>query len=349
MSDNQDGGFTMYRFIPSFLSGMPVKPGRPIVGVRSGVPVSPVIPVSPNVQFVDPSNGRPIHVPPPNLPTSRVYNDGNLAVTISGLSTDVNRAMDILRQYSNNVVNNAGNNTVNNIPINNNVTFTNQTPVKGSINLGPGLIYSGSGILIFENTGMPQNPSVLLFKSARTGQYADLGGSMNIQDTAVNALSRNAMREAVEESAGMIRFTEGLNLTHAIDNNFNDTKYRTFNIYLNQQIPNVENVYNSNRQILNSSQGGVVNAHGLFETNAVARFPYSNLLACANTVYGNNSMCQDINGVQQPVNARVLDTIRMIRDQNQLPTIMSNARSILGPQSIKIPNSANSITNFVIN
>lgn len=112
------------------------------------------------------------------------------------------------------------NNLYNNINNSNNIYKISRNPLSNQHELEYYLngnlykTYSGAGIMIFENDFMNlynsrRGPVVLLFRSAHTGRFEELGGSIDSKDFAhEKTLPNTAIREAYEESSLLFKFSD---------------------------------------------------------------------------------------------------------------------------------------------
>jgi len=141
--------------------------------------------------------------------------------------------------------------------------------------------FSGAGIILIE---MYKNkPTVILFKSKRKEGvfYEGLGGGVDKKDLYnLCPLAATAIREAFEESMGLVYFPDVLKIIRKVDNldrhidiKYKNNYYRAYIIAIESNIIN-ENDYNHNNKILLKNTISSVYK----ETTAIGKFYIDDLI-----------------------------------------------------------------------
>lgn len=140
--------------------------------------------------------------------------------------------------------------------------------------------FTGSGIILveeFTNKRGRREPAVILFRNIRMNMYGDLGGYLDYEDTLEKyPLAEGSIREAYEESRGLVDITDAKHIIKKIGNinPYIDTKqYRCHFVGIKSGL-----LYNSdfkkNMRLLDAARV----SRSYKETNDVARFYVSDLV-----------------------------------------------------------------------
>jgi hypothetical protein len=210
-------------------------------------------------------------------------------------------------------------------------------------NNGTSTYYSGSGIMLFEqsyNNGSGKNqPAVILFRRAigNSQMYEELGGEVDNSDFSGEAtLEVAAKREAKEESCGLFKFdsitlkrpVSGINMY--TDASYNGANYRCFAVGIGS-IPRLESYYRMNRNQLTSNNA----PRHWTETDDVQRFYLSDLATSIAANNGGDLLCSDANGVNRTIRGRAKVVLKDMLNG------YSTGNNCIAKMAINYPNTTN--------
>lgn len=189
--------------------------------------------------------------------------------------------------------------------------------------------YSGSGIMIFErkykNLNGREEVAVILFRSSLTGEYEELGGSIDGNDyTGGNdTLINTAKREVKEESYNLFNFdrVDIANMYRGINKNMNVEKnvikgipgemYECYAICLaeNQNNDEWKQMYEYNKILINNNR---LSTSCWKETNDMQRFFLSDYMSCVGiNPYGPITIV-DSEGIVRTISGRTRTCLNMM-------------------------------------
>jgi len=214
--------------------------------------------------------------------------------------------------------------------------------------------YSGSGIMVFERlyrsqTTGREEPAVILFRSSLTGEYEELGGSIDpIDFSGENTLLRTAKREAKEESCGLFDF-DRVDITSLyggigrnIDREAAGEIYRCYAICLaeNQGNDQWQRMYDYNRMKINMTPA----PSSWKETNDMRRFFLSDLVNCISSGTRGSITTTDAEGYPRTITGRTKAVLKsmlqgyMFTGMSVVDAALSNARSVVNTKNSVIDN-----------
>lgn len=211
--------------------------------------------------------------------------------------------------------------------------------------------YSGSGIMIFErkykNLNGREELAVILFRSSLTGEYEELGGSIDVSDWADhNTLINTAKREVKEESYNLFNFdrVDIANMYRGINKNMtvekNVTKgipgeiYQCYAICLaeNQNNNEWKQMYEYNKILINNNR---LSTSCWRETNDMERFFLSDFMSCSGiNVQGPITMA-DSEGVVRSISGRTRTCLNMmlkdytVTGNSIIDVVINSARTVV--------------------
>lgn len=214
--------------------------------------------------------------------------------------------------------------------------------------------YSGAGIMLLERlyksqTNGREEPSVILFRSTLTGEYEELGGSIDASDFAgENTLLRTAKREAKEESCNLFNLDRvdissmygGINRN--IDREVDREIYRCYAVCLaeNQGNDQWKRMYDYNRVKINATP-----AHNSWkETNDMRRFFLSDLMSCISMGTRGSITIADAEGIVRTIVGRTKACLKlmlhgyMFTGRSVIDMALSNARSVVNVKNDVLDN-----------
>ena len=185
--------------------------------------------------------------------------------------------------------------------------------------------YSGSGILpLVHSQG---NHYFVLFKSAKSEFYEELGGKLDINiKNDKNILWENAIKEATEESAYLFDFTKIKEPESyvEIESNITNSWYRMYVVYFDlQSIYDVNSLirsYMGNKSKLNSNNNSFDKSY--FETNDISFVAWNELYNITmdklneSANYVKSFQCKDHNGSIIRVRGRTIKAIFNMRSNS---------------------------------
>jgi hypothetical protein len=192
----------------------------------------------------------------------------------------------------------------------------------------PGVLYSGSGILLIEASKRPDgsyNLTTLLFRSSTTGTYEELGGEIDSKlHLSEQTLQENAKKEASEESVMLFDFS-GINLERSAMgvNLFIDVKdsngmnYRCYLVCLNQTYSSLESAFLVNKRNISA----FTTDSAFAETDSINRFYLRNLRDCLRVSPTEDSLtCNDWIGNSVAIRGR---TKKILKELMMTPTLLT--------------------------
>lgn len=180
--------------------------------------------------------------------------------------------------------------------------------------------YSGSGILLFELYN--NRPTIILFKSSERDVYEDLGGGLDYDDLIMkNPLKSAAIREAFEESRGLINITDPKYIKYYVDGNFGSKHYRSYLLRINSNSL-IDNYYNNKKIIDNNKKI----KHTMKETTDISRFYIDDLIkdGILESVTGLNFTAFDINHKTKKIYTRTVDIIKLAIKDDIIKNVIDN-------------------------
>jgi len=171
--------------------------------------------------------------------------------------------------------------------------------------------YSGAGVILCE---VYENElSVILFRSSERRMYEDLGGGLDYDDlTTENPLKSAAIREAFEESRGLINITEPKRMKRYVDGQFGPRYYRTYLVGINEK--SLFSDYHFNKTIIDKNKKI---KSTMKETDDIDRFYVKDLIkgGIMDSVTGLSFTTVNVNGESKKIYTRTVDILKLaIRD-----------------------------------
>lgn len=167
--------------------------------------------------------------------------------------------------------------------------------------------YSGAGVILCEVYN--EDPVVILFKSSERGVYEDLGGGLDYDDlTKEDPLKSAAIREAFEESRGLINITDLKSMKTYVDGHSGSRYYRAYLIGINQ--PTLFNDYHLNKEIIDKHKKI---KSTMKETNDIDRFYLKDLIndGILDSVTGLPFTAVNVNGESKKIYTRTVDILKL--------------------------------------
>ena len=181
--------------------------------------------------------------------------------------------------------------------------------------------YSGSGLMMFELYN--GKPSVILFKSIRSSKYVyeDLGGVIDEHDLSTHdPLKSAAIREAFEESRGLINIMSPKHIDEYIDHGHNSTFYRSYLIGVNLgQFLNDD--YSHNKKITDDHERV---SNPMKETIDIDRFYISDLVMDGILDSKGSFVTKDTNGRKRTIFKRAADILKDSINADIIKKIINN-------------------------
>jgi hypothetical protein len=182
--------------------------------------------------------------------------------------------------------------------------------------------YTGAGVMLLEmHNGQP---TVILFKTKRKNQtiYEDLGGTIDHDDLAsYDPLKSTAIREAFEESRGLINISDPNHIKKYVDVPFYNKFFRSYPIGVQYDKLFVDYYYNKN----------VIDKHDhivktMKETYGIARFYIKDIINddIAGHTPGSTFVTVDVNGKHKNIYTRTADILQAMISNNMVKSIIKN-------------------------
>ena len=178
--------------------------------------------------------------------------------------------------------------------------------------------FSGAGVLLIEKND--DDYYIILFENAKKPNYfEDLGGGIDDNDIKNNnILEHTALREALEESCGLLNFLDINSAIETIKNNYIDVDhkgiyYRCFLLCLDANIVN-EKDFQTNLKLIKKDPKML---SFMKEMNNVTRFSFNQLKTDIKNITNGTFKTVDINGNKCNINRRITNILKNL-DVHQL-------------------------------
>jgi hypothetical protein len=180
--------------------------------------------------------------------------------------------------------------------------------------------YSGAGVILFEVYN--GEPVVILFRNSERGVYEDLGGGLDYDDLIKeNPLKAAGIREAFEESRGLINIIDPKHMKHYVDGQFGPRYYRTYLIGINQKT--LFNDYHLNKKIIDKHKKIKPT---MKETDDIDRFYIKDLVkdGIMDSITGLSFMAVNVNGEPKQIYTRTVDMLKLAISDDLVSKIVKN-------------------------
>ena len=168
--------------------------------------------------------------------------------------------------------------------------------------------YSGSGIMLFElHKG---KPTVILFENHRKNKslYEDLGGGIDSDELiSKDPLKSTAIREAFEESRGLINISNPKHLEIYVDSQYKSKYYRNYLVGIKYEA--LIDDYNHNKSIIDKNSKMV---NTMKETFSIEKFYINDLIkdGIMESIKGLSFLARNIDNKQKNIYTRTVDILQ---------------------------------------